>query len=471
MAQDSVIKRFMEGRWEESKPHYERLAERARDKCEEILLNEGIKAEYKHRAKDDARLEAKCMERLKAGVKYYSDDDIIADVKDLAGVRIALYFPNQKTNVSKLIDQHFKVHHEKNHTGDEHEGYVAQHYFVQVRKSKEANDSVYPGIVEIQVMSVLMNAWSNVGHDIVYKALSGIVSPQEENMLSGLNRHLSTGDWFLETFHTTYITRVEQENAVFANHFELGAYLSKQFSNRIQQREGGMKLGLVKTMHALLETIANPGSTPLHQPGWLVKDKYRQLKLNTPSGLEKVIKELDLDDKPGTKFRKLVKKFEPCEVTISVYLMYHIVFKIVDVPDDDPRLPSISHQLKLKIMISTMIWLDELFPSNFAFEDNLLRRGTNQEKRLVHWIHGHSEINQVILGDDVDKERERKVKSHVHQAWQFFRRIAYTDKTDQIMPFAFKLAKLVLCDFPKEALTKLEKRHFPENLHFPEDMS
>lgn len=467
MAHDSkgVIDKFMKRHWEMDKSHYGKIAKEARDICEEVLKIEGIKAEYGHRVKDDKRLRAKCIERVKNGEEYKSSKDIVEDVKDLAGVRIALYFPNQKTNVSKLIEQHFEVVKKKDHTGEEHKEYVAEHYYVHVRKSEDPND-VRPGIVEIQVMSVLMNAWSNVGHDIRYKALSGKPSKEEVNILSGLNSLLSTGDWFLETFHNAYIARVDHENAAFANHFELGAYLSKHFSISIQQKDGGMKLGSVKVMHTLLENIANAESAAVQPSGLQAGAEHQQFKLNTPKGLEEVIRETGLDIMDGSKFQELEREFDPCDVTISVCLMNHIVFKYAIASDEATLSTRKSYKLKLKIIISTIVWLDELFPSNYVFEDNIYGQGKDEVKRLLYWIHRHSEINQVILEVSIDDRREEKIKSQVEMVWYFLNDIA---RRDPIVAFGFRLAKSVLCEFPEEGLAKREKRQFPDEWSYPDE--
>lgn len=402
---------------------------------------------------------------------YRDENDIYEDIKDLAGVRVALYFPNQKVNVAKLIHQHFQVLNEKDHTGQEHEGYIAKHYFVRLKReegsnrpTEEAPDLIDDGIVEIQVMSVLLNAWSNVGHDIVYKALHGTVSGQEKNILNGFNSLVLTGDWFLDTFHNTYIDRVKQENAPFSNHFELGAYLSKQFSQKIQQKEGGMKLGPVKVMYDLLETLVN-AETGL-KIGHSLERHIIRAKLNTPQGLDAIIDKISFEDAPGSDFRKIVEDFRGYKVTISVYVMNYILTKFPELPDQEPIQDVV--RSKLEIMLSTMIWLDKLFPTSFAFKDNLVERGEEKEKRLLKWMYNHTDVRMVFANMEFNLNQKKRVQLYAEEAWQFFTRSSSKPDADPVVQFAFKLSRTgVLWKFPQNFL-RLGKRPLGQDLLFPD---
>lgn len=444
---EKVVNTFIDERYDKEQDYYDKISKKAEEICKAALKEEGIRAEYKSRAKDPDRLKAKCIRRIREKNQQYSDpEDIVKDIKDLAGVRIALYFPNQKVNVSKLINQLFESVDEKEHTGKEHEGYIAKHYFVRLKPKENPDGSkekITKGIIEIQVMSVLLNAWSNVGHDILYKEMYGAVSDQEKFILDGLNRLLSTGDWFLDTFHHTHIDRAKKENAPFANHFELGAYLSKKFSKKIQQKQGGMKLGPVKGMYDLLENVESKASrAPEHQ--------NHKLNLNTPEGLESIIDKISFED---AEFRKLKEGFGEYEMTISVYIMNHVLTRFGGISDKEP--PQDNFRWKLEVMLSTIIWLDKLFPTNFAFEDNLVKRGNEREKQLVKWIHEQTEVRELILNPEDADSKERKVKQFIEEAWQFFDRCT----TDPVVQFAFKLSETgVRWEFPQN-FARLEKRN------------
>lgn len=53
--------------------------------------------------------------------------------------------------------------------------------------------------VEVQVASVLMHAWSEVEHDLVYKPLQGGLSTEEYAILDELNGLVMAGEIALES--------------------------------------------------------------------------------------------------------------------------------------------------------------------------------------------------------------------------------------------------------------------------------
>ena len=55
--------------------------------------------------------------------------------------------------------------------------------------------------IEIQVASLLMHAWSEVEHDLVYKPLQGGLSTDEYAILDELNGLVERGEIALERLH------------------------------------------------------------------------------------------------------------------------------------------------------------------------------------------------------------------------------------------------------------------------------
>src|SRR6266487_5274484 len=66
----------------------------------------GIRSIVTSRAKSAVRLEAKVRQRL-AEKAYASVDDIYNDIVDLAGARVALYFPGERQQVDALVKNLF----------------------------------------------------------------------------------------------------------------------------------------------------------------------------------------------------------------------------------------------------------------------------------------------------------------------------------------------------------------------------
>jgi ppGpp synthetase/RelA/SpoT-type nucleotidyltranferase len=74
--------------------------------CERLLEGNGIRAIITARAKRPDRLYTK-LQRRKVHKVYTTNKDVYGDIIDLAGVRIALYFPSERDKVDTLLKQHF----------------------------------------------------------------------------------------------------------------------------------------------------------------------------------------------------------------------------------------------------------------------------------------------------------------------------------------------------------------------------
>lgn len=123
----------------------------------------------------------------------------------MSGVRIALYYPADRMRVSQLIEKNFKIIKDKKFPNEvklvnnRFDGYHADHYRVEIRSDTlEENKEYSDHIVEIQVASVLMHAWSEVNHDLGYKQFNGELSQQEKSILDVLNGLVLVGEGLLE---------------------------------------------------------------------------------------------------------------------------------------------------------------------------------------------------------------------------------------------------------------------------------
>src|SRR5690554_47446 len=88
--------------------HYEHLAQTCAYQCESALKRQGIRALVTYRAKKIDSLAAKVEARAQDKA-YQSIDEIYEDIVDLAGVRIALFFPGDREEVDYFIRNHFQV--------------------------------------------------------------------------------------------------------------------------------------------------------------------------------------------------------------------------------------------------------------------------------------------------------------------------------------------------------------------------
>jgi len=255
---------------------YAKVASFAEERCRKTLGENGIPAIVTSRAKRPDRLLEKLKQRH-AEKAYATTQEIYDDLFDLAGVRVALYFPGQEYQVVRLIQKAFEIVKIKpmgdsriqpvdnskakissveksvgdlapgntlnvvnnlvaQSADDEEEvmpyrdqfpGYRAVHARVKLGTTSLPEDQTPYGttLIEIQIASLLMHAWSEVNHDLAYKTLNGELSVDELRMLDGINGLVRTGEVLLNQLKASVDARIATQNRPFANMFELGAFV------------------------------------------------------------------------------------------------------------------------------------------------------------------------------------------------------------------------------------------------------
>jgi len=202
----SLIDEFLE-HYNREFDYYAEVARIVQQQLEAALLSHGIRAMVTSRAKRPDRLRDKLIKRNREK-EYLGFNDIYKDVIDLAGVRVALYFPGDRERVGVLIDELFEPVRKpktfpaskKTRPDKRFMGYVATHYLIRLKpETLEDTKSRYAEtVVEIQVASVLMHAWAEVDHDLVYKPETGDLSDDELAILDEINGLVLTGEIALD---------------------------------------------------------------------------------------------------------------------------------------------------------------------------------------------------------------------------------------------------------------------------------
>jgi ppGpp synthetase/RelA/SpoT-type nucleotidyltranferase len=231
--------------YEQRRCHYTLRATRAEQTCREILSNHGIPAIVSSRAKCPIRLRQK-LEGRDAELHYSTEADIYSNIFDLSGVRIAVYLPSHVQKVSRLLQLAFiprlikvysptptavveqlisadpikrradlskepfalpgvSVQHITRPTG-----YCATHLHVCLQPDALGGerDSTGAGAqVEIQITSLLMHTWSEVEHDLAYKAVGGKPSEEEAAVLREINECAMTGEGLLRRLEESVAAR------------------------------------------------------------------------------------------------------------------------------------------------------------------------------------------------------------------------------------------------------------------------
>src|SRR4051812_11254716 len=93
-------------RYRKEYDYYGEVARMVEQRCSDALETAGIRAIVTHRAKRPDSLLRKLRQGAD-GKNYTSVDDIYARVHDLAGARIAPYFPADREKVGKILEKEF----------------------------------------------------------------------------------------------------------------------------------------------------------------------------------------------------------------------------------------------------------------------------------------------------------------------------------------------------------------------------
>ena len=259
--------------FQKDRPMYEAHCRRAAQVVDALLKQKGIMAIVTSRVKDPDRLLEKLIRRdEEEGRDYRTFGDIFRNVPDLMGVRVALYFPGDAKKVAGLLTPQFEIVRSKEYParldtdpgqgftsykrrlypGYEErrfDGYHAIHHHVRFAYDGEERLPMDP-VIEIQVASLLMHAWSEVEHDLAYKNKMGQVSREEYECLDEINGLVLAGELALNRLDRLSQQRIEQEKAPFASHYALQTYLEKWQADRGQ---AGRDLGNVEALFRLYQ--------------------------------------------------------------------------------------------------------------------------------------------------------------------------------------------------------------------------
>lgn len=276
---DDIINEFIE-RYAKEEDYYAEAANLCKVRIEELLSQAGIKAIVSSRAKKLDRLRDKVINR-NAKEKYKTVKSIYRDIVDLAGVRVALYFPADRSKVADLIKASFDVKETKSfplnkdkETTDykkRFSGYWASHYRINLKSNflKSEDQKYINANIEIQEASLLMHSWSEVEHDLVYKPKTGEVSNETLAILDEINGLVMVGEVALERLQSELNRKAEQDGSPFGNQYDLASYLNSYISQSYHTKK--FTTGRLDTLFIFL----------------------KKSKLNTPKELKSYLKKLN----------------------------------------------------------------------------------------------------------------------------------------------------------------------------------
>ncbi len=173
---------------------YEKVLYQMQRELSDILAEGDIHPTIKYRVKTLESLYEKAQRRVKS-------DDFSGDsfcVTDFMGIRIVCPFIEDIRHCEQMIDSTFDVV-EREQKGAEYGfqefGYESVHYLVKVPKHLcEVFNFGGSEVCEVQLRTILQDAWAEVEHELVYKAEFTPFDEPLRRKLAALNANLSLSD-------------------------------------------------------------------------------------------------------------------------------------------------------------------------------------------------------------------------------------------------------------------------------------
>lgn len=164
------------------RPFYAELASVIARVVQECLRKRNIKVQsVQHRAKYPESFGRKAATPSDQNPDFPKYAEPLTQITDLAGVRIISYLLATRDEIDKLLCEEFeiveKVDKGKELLEDEKFGYHSVHYVIRVKKDRAQlaeYERFATATTEVQVRTILQDAWAEIEHDIQYKSTTSI---------------------------------------------------------------------------------------------------------------------------------------------------------------------------------------------------------------------------------------------------------------------------------------------------------
>lgn len=228
-----TVRRFLE-----NLPAYEQLSSEVAFTIKEILEARTIEvASVLHRTKE--------LKSFLGKIHRKTYEDPFCEIKDFSGIRVVCYYTDDLRKVSQIIRDHFQVIEEDDKTAAsaiDRFGYGGLHFLVKLgdKLSGPRYDRLKELVCEIQLRTVMQDAWATVSHHLLYKQENDVpdVLKRGVNALAGA---LDSADYAFQTIRTEkdqYLKSVQASihkddlSEVFIDTDSLTAYLESKFIGR-----------------------------------------------------------------------------------------------------------------------------------------------------------------------------------------------------------------------------------------------
>ena len=160
-------------------------------------------------------------------LRFLKDGEKDPVITDLLGVRIICPFIEDLSAAETLIKKNFNVveTERKGHFTFKEFGYESTHILITIPKDIVAEHGL-PGteIAEIQIRTILQDAWAEVEHELVYKAEFSPFDEPMKRKLAAVNASLSLADIIFQeirSYQRKYTREMEKRRESFYNKIEV----------------------------------------------------------------------------------------------------------------------------------------------------------------------------------------------------------------------------------------------------------
>lgn len=192
----------------EMQPVYQRLCDEVKYILDKKIKNLGV--EIGHLSSRAKTLSSFCEK-----IERKSYNNPLEEITDFSGVRIVYLYGSDRRELEQLVEDEFEIHEKVDKVSDqgvEKFGYGALHFIVSLKEQHAGAryDDLRGVLCEIQIRTILQDAWAIVAHHLSYK--------HEEDIPNELKRKLHALSGLFETaddqFERINQARVEYQNRV-----------------------------------------------------------------------------------------------------------------------------------------------------------------------------------------------------------------------------------------------------------------
>jgi putative GTP pyrophosphokinase len=173
-------------------PSYERIIQSLYQQLHALIEKKGLSVTLKYRVK---RFHNYC-EKLVRISKLQGTD--LLQITDLLGIRIICPFLEDLETIEQLIAEHFEIL-ELEHKAEQHSfrefGYDSVHLLIRTEKPESEIQLPHScDVCEVQLRTILQEAWAEVEHELVYKSDIALPNHSIRRKLASLNASLTLSD-------------------------------------------------------------------------------------------------------------------------------------------------------------------------------------------------------------------------------------------------------------------------------------